>query len=929
LVFFFCSKLADPASNHFRKVSSTLGRCSYETHFPKEFEMRHILHPVKILMLGGLLVFALASAGQHQVYQLVPTTSVESQSLVNETPQNWIVELSSPPAVEGSSMAALKAEKDAFRSAAAAARVSFKERFTYDNLFNGLSIRINPSQLSALSRIPGVVAVYPVIAIPVPQPDATATDPGMTSTLAMTGADFAQNVLGLSGRGIKVGIVDTGIDYDHPDLGGNGVMSPSPGGPSVNFPSKRVIKGYDFVGDNYNAAGTGDQLVPHPDPWPDDCAGHGTHVSGIVGANGTIKGVAPNVKFGAYRVFGCAGSSGDDVIMAALELAYQDHMDVVNMSLGADYTWPESPLGMASDRLVKQGVVVVAAMGNAGANGLYSGGAPGEGHKVIGVASFDNTQLPLNTFNVFANNTSIGYIAASGGGAVPTSGTFPMARTGTTTTTNDACGALAAGSLTGMVALVRRGTCSFTVKGTNVQNAGAVGMVLYNNNPPNSGYLTPLITAPVTIPVVFVNEVEGALIDGVLAVSPVNMTWTSNIGNFPNPTGGLISSFSAYGLAPDLTLKPDVGAPGGFIRSTFPLEQGGYATLSGTSMATPHTAGAVALVLEGRRDSGHNHGWGHGWAHNWNDGDIQAEDLRDFLMNSAIPQPWFGAPSLGFLDNVHRQGAGLLDIPSAILNSTVITPSKLSLGDSTNGPDTKTLSIENDSRKWVTYDITHEPALSTGTNTYPPVSFYLDSATVAFNKTSVKIAPHDRGNVKVTITAPGTLPDHGIYGGYIVFTPHDGIGASLRVPYAGFNGDYQSIVVLTPTSFGLPWLTDAAFSGPFGAGHTFTLAGTDLPHIIAHFDHQSRLVRLQAQKVGDTHPLGKTEPDLPYFVRNSTATSIFDFSWDGTIVKGNTTQVAPNGDYQLILSVLKALGDRDNPADWETFTTPTFTIARP
>jgi hypothetical protein len=86
---------------------------------------------------------------------------------------------------------------------------------------------------------------------------------------------------------------------------------------------------------------------------------------------------------------------------------------------------------------------------------------------------------------------------------------------------------------------------------------------------------------------------------------------------------------------------------------------------------------------------------------------------------------------------------------------------------------------------------------------------------------------------------------------------------------------------------------------------------------------------LQAQKVGDAQPLGKIEPDLPYFVRNSAATSIFDFSWDGTIVKGNTTQAAPNGDYQLILSVLKALGDRNNPADWETFTTPVFTIARP
>jgi minor extracellular serine protease Vpr len=873
-----------------------------------------------------LILFTAALPAQ-EVYPQTPLPLIDNSKMVNETPQAWIVEFASPPASEGTSKATLKAEKDQFRAAATSVGVRFRERYSFDNLFNGISVQVSPSQLSALARIPGVVAVYPVVSIAAPNPQPSA-DPGLTSALGMTGADIAQNVLGLSGRGIKVGIVDTGIDYDHPDLGGNGAMSPSPGGPSPNFPNKRVIAGWDFVGDNYNSDGTGSQLVPQPDPWPDDCAGHGTHVSGIVGANGTIKGVAPNVKFGAYRVFGCSGSTGDDVVMAALERAFDDGMDVVNMSLGADYTWPQSPLGKASDRLVKHGVIVVAAMGNAGATGLYSGGAPGEGRRVIGVASFDNTKMALSTFNISPDNTAVGYIAASGGGVIPTSGTFDMARTGTTTSTSDACSALPAGSLTNKVVLIRRGTCNFTIKATNAQNAGAVGVVLYNNYPPNSGFITPQVTAPVTIPVVFVNETEGALIDGRLAGGSLSMTWTSTVVNFPNPTGGLISSFSGFGLAPDLTFKPDVGAPGGFIRSTFPLEQGGYATLSGTSMATPHTAGAVALLLEGRRDRNHDHGWGHGWGHDWRDGNIQADDVLTYLMNSAEPQPWFGNPSLGFLDNVHRQGAGMINIPSAILSTTTITPSKLSLGDSLKGPGVKTLTIENLGKQRVTYDITHQPALSTGTNTYI-VSFFLDSATVRFDKPSVTVKPHDEAKVRVTITAPDSLPDHGIYGGYIVFTPHDGVGATYRVPYAGFHGDYKSIVVLTPTAYSLPWLTDVDFSGPFSSGHTFTLMGTDQPHIIAHFEHQSRLVRLEARKVGATRPLGKTEPDLSYFVRNSSSTGIFDFSWDGTIVNGNVTSTAPNGNYQLILSVLKALGDRDNPADWETFVSPTFTIARP
>ena len=99
--------------------------------------------------------------------------------------------------------------------------------------------------------------------------------------------------------------------------------------------------------------------VPKPDKYPDDCQGHGTHVAGIVGANGTIKGVAPQVTFGAYRVFGCDGSTDTDIILAALERAKHDGMDVVNMSLGAGFqSWPTYPTSVASDRLWKRGIVV-------------------------------------------------------------------------------------------------------------------------------------------------------------------------------------------------------------------------------------------------------------------------------------------------------------------------------------------------------------------------------------------------------------------------------------------------------------------------------------------------------------------------------------------------------------------------------------------
>ncbi len=153
----------------------------------------------------------------------------------------------------------------------------------------------------------------------------------------MTGADYAQNTLGFTGKGVKVAVMDTGIDYHHPDLGG------------CFGAGCRVAFGYDLVGDAFNADSSSPTFnpVPTPDNDPDDCAGHGTHVAGIVGANGVVKGVAPDVTFGAYRVFGCNGSTTADVMIAAMELALADGMQVLNMSIGASFQWPQYPTAVS------------------------------------------------------------------------------------------------------------------------------------------------------------------------------------------------------------------------------------------------------------------------------------------------------------------------------------------------------------------------------------------------------------------------------------------------------------------------------------------------------------------------------------------------------------------------------------------------------
>lgn len=848
------------------------------------------------LLLSVILTFAISFPGASQ----------SPQTPVNETPSAWFVELAGAPlsdvdatftaAQRQNYLRALGQEKQAFRNVARAAGVSFRERRSFDVLFNGLSVDVSARNLAAIARLPGVKAVWPVLTFSIP-PTTKVSDPELATALAMTGADIAQSELGYTGAGVRVAIMDTGIDYHHSDLGG------------CFGPACRVFKGYDFVGDAFNADPTSPSYnpVPVPDEDPDDCQGHGTHVAGIVGASGAVTGVAPGVRFGAYRVFGCEGSTTADIMIAAMERALFDGMHVLNMSIGSAYQWPQYPTAAASDRLVNKGMVVVASIGNNGANGLYSAGAPGLGQKVIGVASFDNTHVTLTTFTISPDNTPIGYGVAAAAPLPPTSGTYPMARTGTNTSTADACSALPAGSLAGKVTLIRRGGCTFHVKSLNAQNAGAIAVVLYNNV---AGRFSPTVagTPAITVPVVAVSDAEGVLINSRLAAGPVDMTWTDQTGNFGNPTGGLISSFSSYGLSPDLALKPDIGAPGGLIYSTYPIEKGSYATLSGTSMSSPHTAGGVALLLQAKPKT-------------------PSQIVRTILQNSADPKNWWGNPGLGLLDNVHRQGAGMLDIDDAILAMTKVEPGKLSLGESQAGPATRTLKIENSGPSAVTYNLSFVNALSTGPNTFAP-SFFTSDASVAFSAPSVTVPAKGTASVNATIYPP-TGPDKGQYGGYIVFTPVGG-GQVYRVPFAGFIGDYQSIQALVPTANGFPWLAKLIGTSYFNqaTGATYAMTGDDVPYILVHLDHQVRRLRMEVFDA-NTNKAWHRAYDLEYMGRNSTSTSFFAFAWDGNTIAGNKVFTVPNGQYKIKLSVLKALGDDNNPAHWEAWTSPVITIARP
>jgi subtilisin family serine protease len=595
----------------------------------------------------------------------------------NETTTKWFVELSSPPAVKGTSKAVLKAERDAFKANAAADGVKLTERYEYDSLWNGVSVSIAPSQVASLRSVQGVKAVYPVETLSLPDlvSEHGGSNIDLKNAVGLTGADIAQNELGLDGSGVTIAIMDSGLDYTLPEFGG------------CFGPGCKVRGGFDLVGDTYNATETSPafQPIPHPDANPLPCnpddadraevlgagtsdAAHGTHVAGIAAADGRghtadgqVVGVAPGAQLLAYKVFGCNGGTDSDVMVHAMELALADHADVLNMSIGAAFTnWPQYPTAVAADNLVDAGVTVVASIGNSGANGgqLWSAGAPGVGRNVIGVASFDNTKATLPAFDV--GGTMYTYNRAAGSLAtVPQSGSGELVATGTPSTANIGCAAPLSTALSGKIALIRRGTCGFYNKAINAQRAGAIGVVLYNSAP---GAFSPTVAPvppgaePVTIPVAAISLADGTSIYNGLATNHT-LTWTDQVLETPLATAGLISDFSSFGTDAELGLKPDLGGPGGQIYSTWPHQQfGGHNTISGTSMASPHVAGLAALILQAKNKN------------------ISPGMVRTLLMNTALPKG-LNNDSVNGLEPTWRQGAGLAQIVDAVTTPAWVSPS--------------------------------------------------------------------------------------------------------------------------------------------------------------------------------------------------------------------------------------------------------------
>ncbi len=696
-----------------------------------------------------------------------------------------------------------KAEKDAIRAQLKSRQDAIKGRIEaaggrvlgdYQDAYNGVGVRIALKDVARLSGLPGVVAVRV----------GRTFYPDNRTGVPYIGAPQAWTDTGNTGAGVKVAILDTGVDYLHANLGGPGTKAAfdadnhtiiEPG----SFPTAKVVGGWDFVGDEFDSDSDDPaKRVAHPDPDPIDCNGHGSHVAGTAAGFGVTDngatytgpynasiyssnnfrigpGVAPEALILAYRVFGCEGSTDEATLVAAINLAVADGADVINMSLGSPFGRTDEPSSVASDNAALAGTVVVTSAGNSGPN-AYLVGAPSVANRAISVAAVDASSPTFPGANITLNTGDvIPAINANNGGPLPGPNTPIMVLRNPDGTVSLGCDPNEYAGAAGKIVVTVRGTCARVARAIFGQQHNAVAVVMINTSnafPPFEGQITsnPDTGEPytVTIPFLGVKGVLGPaasddgdkLITATTAVSTVATT-------VPNTTYEQITSFSSGGPRNvDSAQKPDIAAPGQSVVSTGVGTGNEAATISGTSMAAPMTSGTAALMTQAHPT----------WSTDW---------IKGALMNTA-KNP---LPSL----NVRTGGAGVVQINKAIDSKVVAFTSNgadtISFGyEPLSGAYNETiqLSFRNTGTSAVTYNLS-----STGAALGLGITFDPSSVTV----------PAD-GTVNVDVKASMSAASVAALPGMSTVTI--GWGGVLTT---------RGLILATPTSSGpgiytlrLPWL---------------------------------------------------------------------------------------------------------------------------
>jgi len=736
----------------------------------------------------------------------------------------------------------------------------------YQSAYNGIKVRVPVDKLEELASMPGVLAVR--LVWPIKQDN--------IHGVPLIGAPAVWQNLGLHGEGIKVAIIDTGIDYTHANFGGPGTPAAyqaafatdtAPADPALFGPqAPRVKGGIDLVGDDYNAdpKSASYQPVPHPDPNPLDCNGHGSHVAGTAAGSGvtadgvTYKGpynantiagnswtvgpgVAPKANIYSIRVFGCQGST--DVVVDAIDWAVDNDMDVINMSLGSDFGSKDSPDAEATTNAANAGVVVVVSAGNAGTS-PYIVGAPGTADGAITVAASD----PTATFagaNLALSTGGAALPAQNSNGATFSDGTsYPIVvlrdSTGAVSLGCDPAEYTAAG-VAGKLVVAQRGVCARVARAVYAQQAGAAAAALIDNTtgyPPVEGQITsnPDTGQPYTVTIPFFGVRGLAATDttdgGRLRLADAGTAVATN-ALLTNPNFLGLASFSSSGpRTGDSALKPNLTAPGVAIVSTGFGTGNGSANYSGTSMAAPHVTGSAALTRQ---------------AHpTW-----QVPQLMSAIINTGDP-----AQVAGY--RLRRAGTGLVQAAKSTVDRVTVQ-----VGDD----DAQFSFALNFGLEEVNHDINQHKTINLHNSDSRAASFNVAQArasgsphTIVLDRTAVTVPAHGGAQVGVTLNVPiatagasneGGLSFHEV-AGLIEFTPmsaQDNGGAAVRVPYylvpralSGVSTSIGSLSNRNPSTVATVTNRNGAISGDADF-YAWGLSGTRVP---GHVSNDVRAVGTQS-----------------------------------------------------------------------------------
>jgi subtilisin family serine protease len=652
--------------------------------------------------------------------------------------------------------------------------------YTTTNSVPGVAISASLDALKAISGRNDVVKITPLV----PKKFDNAGAAQFTKVLN------TWQSLGLLGTGVKVGVIDTGIDYTHADFGGVGTPAAyqaahaAQAGPFT--PTAKVVGGYDFSGDKYNADPSAADYdpVPKPDPNPIDCEGHGSHVAGTVAgygvdANGSTfagdyrkltgtalydmkigPGMAPQASLYALKVFGCTGST--DVVGQALDWAldpngdgdFGDHLDIVNLSLGSDFGTEDDPENAMIDVLAENGVLPVIAAGNAG-DVTDAGGSPGNALRSLAVASvLDPYQLrdgirvntPPELAGIYAGQNSVAYDYT---GKPPVTGDV-AAIPGANADGCDTFSSTDAAKVRGKVAWLewddndatRR--CGSVKRSGNAQAAGAIGAIFTSQlDAFNAG-----ITGSAVIPVFQIGAKETAKLRPAVNAGTLNVTFDGSLAgsikdNSP-ALGDTISSFTSRGTHNAIgPVKPDVAAPGSTIASAGIGTGSDPAVLSGTSMATPHTAGISALVKQAHPD----------WT---------TEQIKADIMNTAGHDVYSQNGQTGLRYGPARVGSGRVDALAAATNQVLAYNTARPGGVSTSFGvvwvpaslatmvRTQTIKVQNTGTTGSNLKVSYESLVTT-----PGVKYTVSPSTMT-------LLPRQTATVTVTMTITTSMLDHTI-----------------------------------------------------------------------------------------------------------------------------------------------------------------------